>query len=481
MSSGRFGSYVKSVGTLVCALVLLALPATARAAPIQPGFDLFETDPSATVFNFAPGDTEIPATFFGPGSDPFHGAVAFGGVPLTTFLGVHPGDADTVVQRPQASADPMPTAPPIPIQLVQLSLVSMQPITVTYNGGQNPEPWQVNAQTGSQASQGQMTITHPTLTGAGGTFSSTLRVLPLLTFTRLSDGHQATLDAGALQPATKDKLVLGAQNVPWSPGCKLPALALSGINDGFCPGLNSLGRNKRTVEQAQLAQHGIYPVQPALEHFRCYRVEQAPFQPRTVNLKDQFGSRQADISKRAELCNPAKKNQEPFQNRRAHLQCYATTGQPVGAVVAVQNQFGSQRLRVGKPKRLCVPSKKRLSSQNPFPPIQVPIDHYQCYAVTPQASLQTVNPVHNVTLKDEFGQEQVSRAQPFQLCAPARKTFQGHTTPAQHVVKHLVCYQTNGAPVNRGYEIKNQFEQRRLLATQPFSLCVPSNKLVITP
>src|SRR3954469_1677838 len=111
---------------LLVALLVMVAPAT---ADVPPGFDLFETDPEQTVFRFEDQAT-IPANFFDDGSAPFQGDVAFGGVPLNRFQGHDVGDADTVVQRPQASplAPPFPDETTGPIELIDLSLVSMQPI-----------------------------------------------------------------------------------------------------------------------------------------------------------------------------------------------------------------------------------------------------------------------------------------------------------------------------------------------------------------
>jgi hypothetical protein len=464
-------------GLAILATAVGLVPAASVSAdPIAPGFDLFETDPGTTQFVFQSPDTAIPAGFFGPGSDPFTGQVPFGGVPLQTFQGQSIGDADTVVQRLNP-ADPMPTAT-VPIELVQLSLQSMEPITVTYNGGQNPEQWNV----GASPSPGGQSKGHISI-NQSGTFDSQLQVIPELTFTRLSDGSQRSLNTAALPPQSLNMLIFQQQNAPWRAGCVLPALAVPGLNDGFCPGLTPDGQKQLTIEHALLAEHGVYPAQPALEHFECYALKRLPFETRKVQLRDQFGTRTAKVTKRAELCNPAQKNGEPFSNTRAHLQCYRTQGPALNKLVAVQNQFGSQRLLVGSPRRLCLPSQKRLVLRHKtagFQRIQVPIDHFQCYAVTQQTPLQAVQPVGNVTLKDEFGHRAAQPAQPFQLCAPVQKSLRGKVTPLQHPVRHLLCYRIKPKKVERQVQIRNQFEIRTLRTRKSVSLCVPSNKLVLS-
>lgn len=97
-----------------------------------------------SLLDFA--NSPIPAGFFGPGSDPFQGRVEFCGEPLESTLGTL-GTIDTIVRRPSPT---VPLSPPagmdtVPIEIVALSLVSCQPITVTYNAGTSFELWNVSA------------------------------------------------------------------------------------------------------------------------------------------------------------------------------------------------------------------------------------------------------------------------------------------------------------------------------------------------
>src|SRR5918999_3691267 len=98
-------------GTLAAVALAFATPAS---ADVPPGFDLFETDPEATVFSFREEFT-IPPNFFDQGSEPFQGDVNFGGVPLGTFMGNRTGDADTVVEREQLAAIAPGSGASIPI------------------------------------------------------------------------------------------------------------------------------------------------------------------------------------------------------------------------------------------------------------------------------------------------------------------------------------------------------------------------------
>ena len=186
------------------------------AGGIYPGLDLFVTpNTGATMQDFSA--TPIPAGFFGPGSDPFTGSVVYRGQPIapTTAL----GSTDVIVQRKTSGALVNPNDSfVVPIEILALNLVSVQPITVTYNGGQNPEQWSVGACLSGAAAQqlGSMTVRLGSCGfGEGGTFSSQLPVLPKLTFTRtLPSPAQATRDYGAL---ALPPIVFQVANGRWIP------------------------------------------------------------------------------------------------------------------------------------------------------------------------------------------------------------------------------------------------------------------------
>ena len=274
----RNGATLSSISAKLAAVatavaVWLAVPAAAGA--VEPGFDLLQTDPAATVFSFQDEFT-IPAGFFGPGSEPFTGEVHFGGLPLQTFQGRDVGDADTVVRRPQAAnlQPPFPASDAIPIEIVSLSLQSVQPIQV--NSGGTLQPWDVRVDLSpTHPSQGAMRIVKTS--DQGGTFDSRLQVFPHFVFTRISDGATRTIDVGELPPSyqLQQDLLLNSANVPWRAGCVAPARAVPGINDGFCPGFTIQGAKQLNVEESRLAKHGVVPAQPRLvhrEHERPLRV-----------------------------------------------------------------------------------------------------------------------------------------------------------------------------------------------------------------
>jgi hypothetical protein len=171
--------------SLVVGMVLfvgLFVTARSRAATtyIPAGDDRFETTNNGeTYHNFQA--SPVPAGFFGPTSNAYSGLVPLEGVPLP-----NQGDTDTIIRRNQAVYTPGSTS----IQIVGLSLRSINPITVTYTDRPS-ESWSVSVGLSDfKASTGSMTISD------GGTFDSSLSVYPKFTFTRLSDGATKVLDTG---------------------------------------------------------------------------------------------------------------------------------------------------------------------------------------------------------------------------------------------------------------------------------------------
>jgi hypothetical protein len=100
-------------------------------------------------------------------------------------------------------------------------------------------------------------------------------------------------------------------------------------------------------------------------HYQCYRVsEQAAFKPVGVKLADQFGASGAQILKPIMLCAPTSKNGAPVKDPKTHLVCYQEEGaKSADKLVSTTNQFGTDKLTVGGPTMLCVPSLKTVVKQ----------------------------------------------------------------------------------------------------------------------
>ena len=187
----------------------------ARAVDTIPaGIDPLETDSPATY------QPVIPPGFFGPGSDPFSGNISFSGDPI----GPSSGTADTLIQR-MGQLDlfpPYPVQDTVPIELVALNLVSVNPIVVTYNGGMTPEPWDVRLEESNVTpSQGSMTVTKTH--ADGGTFTTTLTIQPRFIFTRVGPPGMQVWEAPAAAPFNTN-----SGPAPWEEFCLTPD-ALTGL------------------------------------------------------------------------------------------------------------------------------------------------------------------------------------------------------------------------------------------------------------
>jgi hypothetical protein len=220
---------------------------------VLPGFDLFQTDPNTTFQDFGPAP--IPPNFFGPGSDPFHGQIWFMGEPLQNDPNCPNDDlssADTIVERLEEAElpDPNGSSDVIEIEIIQLHLTSIDPIVVTFNGGQDPELWDVEVELSDVVPQppGRMTITHTHANG--GVFDSQLPVVPKFIFTRQSDNMILELDAGNEGPLIID---FQALNIPWVH--IVPP-------DNSCTSNFCVNPDQVTEEQAILAAHGVLAICP---------------------------------------------------------------------------------------------------------------------------------------------------------------------------------------------------------------------------
>ncbi|HEV8574466.1 MAG TPA: choice-of-anchor Q domain-containing protein, partial [Dehalococcoidia bacterium] len=212
-------------------------PAQNPNACVLPGFDYWETPPGGAQHDFS--TDPIPAGFFEPGSQPFGGTVCLGGDPLDLAT---TGTADTIIRRPDTIVlpDPTPVMDTIPIELVQLSLVSCNPITVT----PGPSSWDVRVDPSVVAPPpGQMTVTKHS--ASGGTFNSQLPVQPRFTFTRVGNpGDVRVFDTGVEgDPPTLVQLTAPA---PWVHQCG--PLYVPGVTSNFCPGVDA-SDNRVPVQQ----------------------------------------------------------------------------------------------------------------------------------------------------------------------------------------------------------------------------------------
>ncbi len=257
---------------------------TSCATTICPGVDVFSTPAGHTQtheFNPNQGGAAIPADFFGPVADPFVGSIPLEGDPIPNA-----GGGDTIVERLDSADLPViGSTDTIQIEIVALSLTGINPITVTFNGGQDPEGWDVRVclskvpPPGSCTSSMTLTKTHAN----GGVFDSTLCVQPSFIFTKVSNPNEVrVLDTGN---EGYSEIQLNATGVPWVHNANDPPEFPGGPYDSDCDGVEDKiipctnpnftpgvldpdpgggGHQKKvlTDEQEKLAEHGVLPANP---------------------------------------------------------------------------------------------------------------------------------------------------------------------------------------------------------------------------
>lgn len=220
------------------------------------GVDLFQTPGRGSTHVCL----DLPADFFAPGSEPFSGTVSLEGMPLSQFDSGSPiAPADTVVRRlSSAQLIGTPSQVSVAVEIVGLSLVASEPITVSHVGSPD-DCWEV-FMTLSQAvpqAPGQMTLFRSA--SEAGTFDVDLPVIPRFHFVRVGEPMTtATQDPGTSR-------TFRMRGRPWvftaEPSLDLvqadPGLTIDGDGDGLADppipvGTSSFATLVRRVPEAGL-------------------------------------------------------------------------------------------------------------------------------------------------------------------------------------------------------------------------------------
>lgn len=269
-------------GPLALSAFWIGMAAPLRASgPVFPGDDVWGTPCGGGTYSDFSANP-IPAGFFDPGSDPFTGQAVLGGNPAGILINPPPNsDIDTIVRRGGTTPGFMcGSTEVVPIEIVALSLVSCQPITVTYNNGNPPELWDVRVCLRNPQTPGTMTLNHEC--PDGGSYNSVLPVRVHLFFQRQLDGatrgplpQNVTMTSSGWWSHTDPTFGLLEHLLPGTmiaDACT--GLVTNTINPpfpNFFPGLYNpnctscfgpqtpFQKLPLTPEQALLASHGVFP------------------------------------------------------------------------------------------------------------------------------------------------------------------------------------------------------------------------------
>jgi hypothetical protein len=209
-----------------------------------------------------------------------------------------------------------------------------------------------------------------------------------------------------------------------------------------------------------------------LDHFKLYDVVDQRVEYK-ITLQGQFDKEPRPALLRAVhlFANPVSKNKAPIHDRDAHLiwyQLYQPTPEPAREVFT-ENQFGRQRIRIGKPIALLVPAQKK---GHEWPKN---LDHFKLYGVLEHQPVTA-----GVALEDEFG---VGEAKVMELIAfgvPVQKVFQEKVSPIINKRDHLMIYRITPRQFAEKRAVRDQLtltRARTLTFLQSVGLAVPSLKL----
>lgn len=209
-----------------------------------------------------------------------------------------------------------------------------------------------------------------------------------------------------------------------------------------------------------------------LDYFKFYEVVRNCRVDDRVALHGQFDMEpeKAELLLRAYFANPVSKNREEIYDRNAHLVWYSLHQQipePTRIIVA-ENQFGKHNFLIGHPIALLVPAWK-YEQGSEFPK---ELDHYKVYRVLEGEPIN-----EEVTLKDQFGGENVKVFFPVAFAVPVIKKHEGNTYPILNEKAHLLIYNIKPRPAQQARIIRDQFDKYYLNIFRSRFLAAPSVKL----
>ena len=435
---------------------------------------------------------------------------------------------DTIVVRNQGPdvAREVEARNPIPIEIVSLNLVSVEPVTVCSVVELDriiicrlgdmafgdffeiivnlPTPEDFEGTITNTASVGSGTL-DPNPSDNTGSVPTNVRLPPpafiKVTKVTISPGKAGPFDATIsssnggtfVGPATQTLAQDGSMALWQVQPDKTYNVAETAKPDNFEETANTCSNMTPTLGTiiACIIENTAKPA----DHYLGYDVKETKgtqkFDKREVDLTDQFGSGVFEVKKPKRLYNSVDKNGEGISDLITHLVGYKISTEDdeeedeVIANVLVTNQFGDITLDVEEAKFLLVPSVKDLNSPPPELGSTL-VDHYKCYNVevtegTPEFERRRVS-----VLDPNFDENRILEVKnPKLLCNPVDKNGGGIIDEENH----LLCYDVKPVKGEQKHEKRksvftnNQFGPEQLDTKKEKELCLPSMKtlLVVPP
>ncbi len=239
-----------------------------------------------------------------------------------------------------------------------------------------------------------------------------------------------------------------------------------------------------TATPAPTATPTVTPVPTAtaaagvVDHYKCYASKTKPGSPgfvrRDVTLADPFETTAATVLETEELCNPVDANGAGIADPSARLVCYKireTHGQGAFASrdVAIENEFGPQRVKARSPRSLCVPAAIGA-------PSLPSLDRFKCYDARKPAG-EPVFARRQLLLADAFESKLTRVVKPLRFCTAVDANGEG----LMHHGAELHCYKIADASgqskfVRRDVGTADEFGLETLTVQKPTVVCVPSTR-----
>ena len=191
-----------------------------------------------------------------------------------------------------------------------------------------------------------------------------------------------------------------------------------------------------------------------LDYFSFYQSAAQSFQA-IVGLQCQFDKspEKAQLTYNQYFANPTSKNGQPIYDKHAHFTWYNLMDQVPDGPRAVRyvNQFGENQLITGRAVALLAPTQKR-EAGSVFPEH---LDHYKVFQVLRGEPVGA-----NLALEDQFGKTETEVFYPRFFAVPTTKMWEGQTFKINNEDAHLLIYIVHPAQIQKTIVTRDQFSPR---------------------